>query len=345
MNILLNQPVFSYNQLKWDKKTKPIIFEESKRQYAQQLEAISQEAASRFFDVLQAQVNEQIANFNLANNDTIHKIEQGRYNIGNTSQDKLLQVELQLLRSRQDVAAAKIDLQTKMLALRSYIGIKDGEVFDLALPEETPAFDVTEDEAMNYAKQNRAEYIAFARRRLEADALVAQAKGQRYQTNITAQYGLNNQGASVSDLYANPSKQQLFNISFNVPIVDWGVRRANTQTAVVTKKLNDFTIAQDEVNFEQEVLTQVRQFELLRLQIEITKKSDEVAQERYMVSQNRYLIGKIDITNLGIALTEKDNAKRSYIQALKSFWTSYFNLRRLTLYDFVTGQHLYKQAN
>ena len=115
------------------------------------------------------------------------------------------------------------------------------------------------------------------------------------------------------------------------------------QTAYANKRLNDFIIAQDEVNFEQDIITQVRKFELLRLQIEITKKSDAVAQERYMVAQNRYLIGKIDITNLGIALTEKDNAKRSYIQALKSFWTSYFNLRRLTLYDFATGKPLYEQ--
>jgi outer membrane protein TolC len=113
------------------------------------------------------------------------------------------------------------------------------------------------------------------------------------------------------------------------------------QTAYANKRLNDFTIAQDEVNFEQEVITQVRQFELLRLQIEITKKSDQVALERYNVAQNRYLIGKIDITNLAIALSEKDNAKRSYINALKSFWTSYYNLRGLTLYDFAEHKALY----
>jgi outer membrane protein TolC len=95
------------------------------------------------------------------------------------------------------------------------------------------------------------------------------------------------------------------------------------------------------VNAEQEIITQVRQFELLRLQIEITKKSDQVARERYNVAQNRYLIGKIDITNLNIALTEKDNAKRSYLEALRTYWSSYFNLRRLTLFDFATGTLLY----
>ncbi len=94
------------------------------------------------------------------------------------------------------------------------------------------------------------------------------------------------------------------------------------RTALANKKLNDYVIEQDEVNFEQEIMTQVRQFEMLRLQIEITKKADEVATERYNVAQNRYLIGKIDITNLNIALTEKDDAKRSYIQALKKFLDS-----------------------
>jgi outer membrane protein TolC len=85
----------------------------------------------------------------------------------------------------------------------------------------------------------------------------------------------------------------------------------------------------------------VRQFEMLRLQIEITRKSDQVAQTRYNVAQNRYLIGKIDITNLNIALNEKDTAKRSYIDALKSFWMAYYDLRRLTLYDFAERKLLY----
>ena len=113
------------------------------------------------------------------------------------------------------------------------------------------------------------------------------------------------------------------------------------QSAYAQKRLNDYLIAQDEVLFEQAILTQVRQFEMLQLQIEITKKSDEVAFERYNVAQNRYLIGKIDITNLNIALREKDDAKRSYIEALKSFWTAYFELRRLTLYDFAEQKYLY----
>ena len=36
-----------------------------------------------------------------------------------------------------------------------------------------------------------------------------------------------------------------------------------------------------------------------------------------------------------LAQREKDDARRGYIQTLQQFWTAYFNLRRLTLYDFI----------
>lgn len=340
-NVALNQPLFSFNRYRWDKRIQPLLYEESKRDYVEEMEQISGTAVTRFFNVLEQQINHQIATFNLANNDTIYKIEQGRYNIGTTSLDKLLQVELQLLTSRQQVAQASLALETARLQLRSFIGLNDGEQFNLVLPEMIPVFAVTVDEALEYAQQNRADYIGFQRRRLQGEQEVARARGDRFRMNATAAYGLNNNGLILNEVYQNPTEQQQFNLTFSLPVMDWGRNKAMMRTAMANKKLTDFQIAQDEVDFTQGIMTQVRQFEMLRLQLEITKKSDEVAAERYNVSQNRYLIGKIDITNLNIALNEKDDAKRRYIQALHDFWIAYYNLRQLTLYDFNEGKLLY----
>jgi outer membrane protein TolC len=342
MNIRFTQPLLSFNRLRWQRKTQPLLYEESKRQFVEQTETISRQAVERFFNVIANQIALRTALYNLANNDTIYKIEQGRYNIGTTSKDKILQVELQLLRSRQDVAQARLNLETATLQLRSYIGLTDTDPVELVLPDVIPEFDVNVDEALQFARQNRSDYIAFERRRIEADLAVAQAEGERFRgTTLTAAYGLNNNGLAVGDIYNNPQEQQMVNLTLSVPVLDWGRNRSYTRTAEANKKLNDYIIAQDEVTFEQDIYTKVRQFEMLRLQIEITKKADEVAQERYNVAQNRYLIGKIDITNLSIALTEKDQAKRSYIEALQMFWEAYYELRRITLYDFATRQPLY----
>ena len=341
VDVRLSQPIFAFNQLTWDRKIEPLRYEESKRSYVEEMEFVSRRGVERFFDYLDAQVNLQIASFNLANNDTIYNIEKGRYNIGTTSEDKLLQVELQLLRSRQDVAQANLDLQNARLGLRTFVGLNEEQEFSLSLPEAIPEFVVQEAIALSYAEANRADFISFERRRLEADRQVAEAKGQRFQMDLNASFGLNSAGNTLDESYMNPNNQQTFNLSLNIPIINWGRNEARMKTALANKKLTDFVIDQEEQNFEQEVLTQVRQLDVLKLQIEISKKSDEVAQKRYDVAQNRYLIGKIDITNLNIALTEKDNAKRSYISALRTFWIAYYDLRRLTLYDFVRNQLLY----
>lgn len=342
LSIRLNQPIFAFNPLKWDKLTKPILYEESRREYAEKLESIAVDAVSLFFGVLQSQVNRQIANYNMANNDTIHKIEQARYKIGTTSLDKLLQVELQSLRSQQDVAQANLDLETALLHLQMYIGSKEETVSELVIPNLIPEFEIDLESALQYARMNRSDYVAFERRRLEAESYVAKAKGDRFNASLSASYGLNNVGGLLGDLYVAPTKQQIIDVSFNIPIIDWGRRKAQMQMAYANKKLNDYIINQDQVNFEQEIITLVNQFRMLRLQLNITKKSDELAKMRYNEAQKSYLLGKTDITNLNIALGEKDNARRSYILALKSFWTAYYNLRKLTLYDFAEQSLLYK---
>ena len=40
------------------------------------------------------------------------------------------------------------------------------------------------------------------------------------------------------------------------------------------------------------------------------------------------------------AQNEKDAAVLSYVQALRTYWTSYYYLRRVTLYDFAIGREL-----
>ena len=321
--------------------TEPLRYEESKRAYVEEMEYISSLTVDLFFDYLDAQIGYDIASFNLVRNDTIYNIEKGRYNIGTTSRDKLLQVELQLLRSQQQLTQAKLDLQSSELEIKTFIGID--EAFDLITPNQIPDLKVNIDEAINYASANRSDFIAFERRQLEADRQIAKAKNDRYRLDMTASYGLTGTGQNLGNSFQEPNNQQRLNIQFNIPIIDWGRNKASMKTALANKKLESYVITQDQRSFLQEITTLVAQFEVLKSQIEISEKSDLVAQERYNVSQNQYLIGKIDITNLNIALTEKDEAKRSYLAALRSYWKAYFDLRRLTLYDFSHDELLYQQ--
>ncbi len=61
------------------------------------------------------------------------------------------------------------------------------------------------------------------------------------------------------------------------------------------------------------------------------------------MTRNRYYIGKIDVLDLGVAVTEKENARVSYIGSLRSFWLAHYDLRRSTLFDFEKNTSLVRK--
>ena len=341
VNVRLSQPIFAFNPWKWDKKIEPLLYEESKREFVEEMEEISTRVTQLFFDFLIAQVNFEIATKNLNNTQEILKIEQGRYNIGTTYEDKLLQVELQVLQARQDLAQARLDLEANSLRLKAFVGINETAELTLIPPKEVPEFEIRVEEAIDYAFQNRSEALGFDRRVLQAESRVAEARGQRFNMNFNASYGLNNAALQWQDIFIDPNRQTLVNLGFFVPVLDWGRNKARMGQAQANKRLVEYTVEQDMINFEQEIFTKVRNFAMLKDRLEITKLSDEVADKRYEISLRRYQNGNVTITDLNIAQEEKDRNRRAYIQSLRDFWTAYYEMRQLTLYDFESGQLLY----
>jgi outer membrane protein TolC len=111
--------------------------------------------------------------------------------------------------------------------------------------------------------------------------------------------------------------------------------------AQANKQLVEYTVEQDIINFEQEIFTKVKNFAMLRDRLKITELSDEVADKRYEISLRRYQNGNVTITDLNIAQQEKDQNRRAYIQSLRDYWTAFYEMRQLTLYDFEFRQLLY----
>ena len=343
VSIGIEQPLFQYNALRWDSKIEPLRYEASKKQYAEDMETISLETTRRFFNLLDAQIAFEIATKNLANNDTIYRIGEGRYNLGKIAENDLLQLELNVMTSRQEAAEARVNMEAATLRLKTYVGLTNIDSIYLTLPDKIPDIIVDESIAIAEARRNRPDAVNFDINQLEAERNLAQARGQTgFSADLVATYGLTNRTEeAVTELYRDPQSSQTLNIGFNIPIMDWGRQKSRTKTAEANLKLVEYTIQQDQLNFDEEVYTQVNQFQMLHEQVAIGERTDYVANRRYEITKNRYLIGKISITDLNLALQAKDEAKRSYINSLRSYWNAYFMLRQLTLYDFEKNQSLY----
>ncbi|HPM93912.1 MAG TPA: TolC family protein, partial [Bacteroidales bacterium] len=100
-------------------------------------------------------------------------------------------------------------------------------------------------------------------------------------------------------------------------------------------ELEQTSVEQEVIDFEQNVFLNVMEFNMQKDQLFIAAKADTVAQKRYDVTQKRYMIGQVnDILDLNYAQIDNDNAKKGYFSALRNYWINYFQLRKMTLYDF-----------
>ncbi|NJL15248.1 MAG: TolC family protein [Microscillaceae bacterium] len=119
----LTQALFNFNASRWERRIEPIRYEESVKKYSEDIEGIAIEATTLFFDLIDAQTNLEIAQTNLANNDTIFQIGQQRYELGTITENDLLQLQLNVLNASQQVSQARLSIETSTLALKVFWAI------------------------------------------------------------------------------------------------------------------------------------------------------------------------------------------------------------------------------
>lgn len=335
------QPLFGFNNLKWSTKIEPLKLEESRKAFSFSMERIAQEVAGLYFDVLDAQENRKMSATDLMHTQENYEIEKKRIVLGTTTEDRLLQLELQLLTNSQNLEKARYNYQMALLSLKAALGSREQAELALTIPLSIPNFEVSVEQAIASARRNRPEFVAFVRKRLEAERDVASAKTANQQISVNATYGLNKAGASLGTSYSDPNDQQAFSIGFNIPVIDWGRRRAAYNTARANQRLTAYNNEVDETNYLQEITTLVSSLPVLRSNLAVTGRRDTVAQKRYRITNKLYQEGKLTVNDLNIAQNEKDNAQREYIAALRSLWNAWYLLRKVTLFDFEKGASLY----
>lgn len=335
------QPVFGFNSYRWEKKIEPLKYEEAKKEYASAIEEISLKAVNYFFDLALAQMNLNTAELNYSNNDTLYKMAQGRYNIGTIAQNELLQMELNFLQSGATLNESKLDLEVKKFKLRSFLGFNENIDLQLIVPSEVSKLQIDVAKAKEVAIENNPQMLLYKRQLIEAERDVAKAKTEnRFNANLYASFGLTQSAYSLQKAYETGQDQQKVTVGIQVPVIDWGLGKGKYKMAISSQEVVKTRVEQALTDFEQDIFLKVMQFNMQNENVNIAAKSDTVAQMRYDISKQRFYIGKINVTDLTIALTEKDGAKRSYISELRNYWNYYYTIRKQTLYDFEKNQQI-----
>lgn len=341
LSISYTQPLFSFNQYKWDEKISPKEYERARRKYIESMEEVTVKAVSLFFNLHLACSNYEIAKTNYRNSRKSLEVCKEKVKLGMAKRDEYLQLELKVLNDSIAVKECMVGMQDARMSLGSFIGLGEKEEIATVLSENLPALEMDYDFVLGKTFENSSFALGNEISLLSAEQAIAQAKANRgLSMRINAKFGLSNSAGDIEGTYSDLLDQEVFGLTFSIPIFDWGLGRGKVRKAEAAAEVVKAQVLQSETDFRRSVFFAVGQFNNQKNQCELSKRAMEISNERYLLMLDKFASGRATVLELKTAQEESDSAARKHVRDMANYWNYYYTVRQFTLYDFIEGHDI-----
>lgn len=139
--------------------------------------------------------------------------------------------------------------------------------------------------------------------------------------------------------------QEVLGLSLSLPILDWGMGKGKVKLAQSRVEVVKTEVEQSMVEYRQNVLIKVMQFNKLDVQCKISLQADSIARLSYNIANERFKNGTISLLELNSAQNEMRSSASRYISDLSNYWQNYFTIRKLSLYDYIRDKEVTADFN
>lgn len=138
-------------------------------------------------------------------------------------------------------------------------------------------------------------------------------------------------------VYKNLLNEQSALINISIPLVDFGRRK--TQLAQIRENIELDIINEQKAadNVIDEVVGRVSYMTINRRKVESMAETYKLTQMFYNEALESYKLGRNPFSKVCEALIRQKLALADYYNAMRDYWVNYYEIRRMTLYDFEKG--------
>ncbi len=335
LSLRIEQPLFTYNRTKMQLQELEYALENAKISYALQELNIEKQVTSQFYDVYQKQKDLHIARDEYNNQKQNYEIIKNKVEAGLVAKEELYQAEVNLATSESSVYSAEISYENSKDNFKILLGMSLEEDVMVLPNTEIVTVDVNTDEAVKHALEQRME-LRQKQITLEQGVFnIIRAKSENeFKGSISARIGLDALGEKVNNMYDKPTDNEQVGISLNIPIFDWGAKKARVKSSELALESDQISFDEEKKNITLDVRQICRNLPTLVRQIEIKKKSIENAEYTYEINLEKYRNGNLTGMELQQYQTQLTSAKQAYTSAIINYKIELLNLKIQTLWDF-----------
>lgn len=331
----VTQPLFRYNEIKFDLKSIELDYENALINYALQRLNLENAITNQFYSVYTAQNSLEISKAELQDAEANYNIIKNKVEADVATKDELYQAELNFATAKSTVDNRRVTLDNAKDDFKKLLGIAlDTEIEIIAQVSAQP---VTVDlgKAIANALDSRLELKQREISRTELDMQMKQIKERNsFDGELSLSIGITGDNEKLGDIYKTPTNNPRVALSFNVPIFDWGERKARIKAQEIAIEMHNLETDEERKAIEIAIRKSYRNLNNLLTQISIAEKSVKNAQLTYDLNAERYRNGELTGMQMSQFQTQLSNQKMSYLSTIIEYKKELLNMKILTLYDF-----------
>ncbi|NQU86066.1 MAG: TolC family protein [Mariniphaga sp.] len=337
--LMLNQPIFTYNRRKVELKQLELSLENADISYAMQRLNLERNVTQYFYSVYFAQENLSIAQSELENTQKSYDIIKNKVDAGLAAQEELYQAELNLATSKSSFQNSEVSLENAKDQLKLYLGMDLYEDIVVLADISSNPVPVDLDVAIENGLNSRME---LRQREIEIENgmfSMLQVKSQNeFVGDVNLSFGFTGDNEKLNNIFDNITQNPQVSVSFNIPLFDWGEKKARIAAQEATNKTFELSLDEEKRGIIINIRQTIRNLQNQLNQIDIAIQNDINAKLTYDINLERYENGDLTSMDLNLYQVQLSQNKVSLAQARINYKLELLNLKIQSLYDFVNDQ-------
>ncbi|MDX8338193.1 TolC family protein [Draconibacterium sp. IB214405] len=331
----LNQPLFTYNSLKLELKELELNFENARISYAMQYLNLEKNVTEFFYNVYMAQMNLAIAKDELANTQKSYDIIKNKVEAGLAAKEEEYQAELNLASAKSTLQNSEVTFENAKDQLKLYLGMDLFEDIMILADVSVNPVPVDLDKAIENGLNSRME---LRQREIDVETsqfdLIRTKAQNEFRGDMNLRFGITGDNGDLGNIYQNPTKSPSVGISFNIPIFDWGERKARIAAAEASIQSQELNLNEERNQIVVDIRQVYRNIQNQLNQIDLAEQNERNAQLTYEINLERYENGDLTGMDLNLYQNQLSTQKVALSQALINYKIELLNLKIQSLYDF-----------
>lgn len=340
-----DQPIFTYNRNKLQLKELELNLENAQLSNAMQLLTLERNVTQSFYSFYQAQNGLEIAQDEYDNQQVSFEITRNKVEADLLAEEELYQAQLNLASSRSTLQNQQVTLDNAADDFKLLLGIDLTEEVEVRVDINFITQEVDINKAIQFGLEHRMELrqrsIDIERSQFE---LVRTNALNEFKGSISLSMGIFGDNTAVPNVYDSPTTNPRVAVSFNIPLWDWGEKKARLAAANANLDITKIDLENEKNNIVINIRKVYRNLQNLETQIEIAQQNVQNAELTYEINLERYRNGDLTSMDLNQFQNQLSDKKSELASALINYKIELLNLKIQSLYDFETDQPVVPQT-